>query len=214
VANPSSHRRRGPSAEPQPDRCYDAVVRPLPLISLGVALAFAALAWARRRDFGARPYFHWFLYLHLAAVGLHQFEEYGWPGGFREAFVGVFGFAEAAAIVPSATSLELLNAFGLTALFGVVGWLGTRVVWVGLALLFVNFGNAFFHLVASVTRMEYVPGVVTATLLYLPLALLATRHVVVRNDVTAPRLLFSFALGTAASFAPFLHVWALHSLGR
>ena len=61
-----------------------------PIISLGIAVSFAGIASQKRKAFAARPYFHWFLYLHLTAVGLHQFEEYGWPGGFREAFVAVF----------------------------------------------------------------------------------------------------------------------------
>ena len=183
-----------------------------PFISLGIAVTFAALAWHRRSDFAQRPYFHWFLYLHLAAVGLHQFEEYGWPGGFRDSFVAVFGTPEAKALVPSELTLEIANAFGLTLLFGLVGWLGTRVVWIGLALLFTNFGNGFFHLVHSVIHLQYVPGVVTGTLLYLPLSLLATRHALLRGDVDATRLLLAFVLGTAASFAPFIHVWLLHSI--
>ena len=181
-----------------------------PVISLAVAIVFAALAWRNRNEFALRPYFHWFLYLHMAAVGLHQFEEYGWPGGFRDSFVAVFATPQAQDLVPSTRTLEIANAFGFTLLFGVVGWLGTRVIWVGLALLFTNFGNGFFHLVHSVIHMQYVPGVVTGTLLYLPLALLAMRHAVEHKDVDAGRLLLAFALGTAASFAPFLHVWLLH----
>jgi len=185
-------------------------VSAVPFISLGVSVVFAALAWHRRSEFTTRPYFHWFIYLHLAAVGLHQFEEYGWPGGFRDSFVAVFGTPDAEALVPSATELELANAFGLTVLFGAVGWLGTRVVWLGLALLFTNFANGFFHLVHSVIHMSYVPGALTGTLLYLPLGLLAARYAVLRGDLDAKRLMLAFALGTFASFAPFIHVWLLH----
>lgn len=187
-------------------------MRPLPFLSLAVTAVFAGIAWRRRGEFRVRPYFHWFLYLHLAAVGLHQFEEYGWPGGFRDAFAGVFGDAAAAAIVPSSTELELLNVFVLTTVFGLWGWAGTRVPWIGLGLLSLNLSNGFFHLVASVTRLVYVPGAVTGTLLYLPLGLLAIRHAVRNDDVDAPRLLLAFFLGTLLSFAPFLHLWALLAL--
>lgn len=183
----------------------------LPFVSLAIAVCFAILAWKRRGEFKTRPYFHWFVYFNLSAVGLHQFEEYGWPGGFRDVFAGVFGTEEAASRVPSATSLELLNVFGFTTLFGLVGWLGTRVKWVGLGLLFTNFGNGFFHLVYSVVRLTYVPGAFTGALLYLPLGLLATRHAVKSDDIDSPRLLLAFGLGTGASFLPFIQVWFLHA---
>jgi len=186
---------------------------PVPFISLGVAIMFAFLTWRRRNEFTVKPYFHWFIYLHLAAVGLHQFEEYGWPGGFRDAFVSVFGAFLAEAIVPSATVLELANAFGFMIAFGLIGWLGTRVIWVGMALLFVNFGNAFFHLVHSVVNMVYVPGVVTGTLLYMPLGLFAVRFAVRRDDITGAKLLLAFAAGTAASLLPFIHVWIAYGVG-
>lgn len=162
---------------------------------------------AAAEDFFFEAYYFWFIYLHLAAVGLHQFEEYGWPGGFRDAFVSVFKPENAATIVPSSTALEVLNVFGFLTAFGLIGWLGARVTWVGLGLLFVNFSNGFFHLVHSVTHLTYVPGVVTGTVLYLPLGLLATRYAVSHHDINGPRLLFAFFLGTAVSFAPFVHIW-------
>lgn len=183
----------------------------IPCISLAIAGGFALVAWKRRSEFAARPYFHWFIYLHLAAVGLHQFEEYGWPGGFRDAFVGLFPFA-ADTLVPSLPVLELFNSFGLMLIFGLLGWLGTRITWLGLGLLFVNFGNGFFHLVFSVVRQAYMPGAITGTLLYLPLALLATRHAVRHDGIGASRLLLAFAMGTAASFLPFIHVWLARGL--
>jgi hypothetical protein len=187
-----------------------AAVMYLPFISLLVAATFAAIAWRKRSEFGARPYFHWFVYLHLAAVGLHQFEEYGWPGNFRNAFVGVFGTKQAASLVPPEATLELLNVFGFTVLFGILGLLGTRVIWLGLALLFVNFGNGFFHLIYSVTQMTYMPGAITGTFLYLPLGLSATKYAVAHGHISDRTLLPAFALGTAASFLPFIHVWLLH----
>ena len=189
-------------------------MRLIPFISLTVAVFFALVAWKRRAEFETRPYFHWFLYLHLAAVGLHQFEEYGWPGGFRDIFVTVFNIDMAESLVPSTLSLEILNAFGLTTIFGLIGWLGTRVPWVGLGLLFVNFSNGFFHLVYSVTQMVYIPGAVTGTVLYMPLGLLAARHAIKRDDIDGPRLLLAFALGTLTSFLPFIQVWIAYALRK
>ena len=187
-------------------------MRPVPFLSLAVAIVFAFLAWKRRGNFPSRPYLHWFVYLNLAAVGIHQFEEYGWPGGFRDALAAVFPFAQADALVPTTLSLELLNAFGFTTLFGVLGWIGTRRTWIGLTVLFLNLSNGFFHLVYSVTRMSYVPGTVSGTVLYMPLAILAARHAAKHDDITAARLLLAFFLGALASFAPFLHLWLMYTL--
>ena len=81
-----------------------------------------------------------------------------------------------------------------------------------MCLLFVNFGNGFFHISYAVTRMTYVPGVITSTLFYLPLALYATRFAIEHHDVDGYRLPLAFALGTFVSFAPFLHVWAMMAI--
>lgn len=185
-------------------------VNDIPLFSLFIALVFATISWRKRHEFSEKPYFHWFLYLHMAAVGLHQFEEYGFPGHFRDAFVSVFGTPQASVLVPSTTELELVNAFVLTTLFAVLGWAGTRVISVGLSLLFVNFANGFFHLIYSVIHLNYVPGAVTGTVLYLPLGMLATHFAVTRGDIDRKKLLLAFGFGTAASFLPFIHIWLLH----
>lgn len=182
----------------------------IPFISLGVALVFAFIAWKKRDQFSGKPYFHWFLYFHMTAVGLHQFEEYGFPGHFREALVNVFGTPHASTLVPSLFELEIFNAFVLTTVFALWGWLGTRIIWTGFALLFLNFSNGFFHLIQSVIHMSYVPGAVTGSLLYLPLAMLAVYFAVERGDIDRKYLLLAFGLGTAGSFIPFIHVWLLH----
>lgn len=184
----------------------------IPLFSLCVALLFATLAWRKRGEFSENPYFHWFLYFHMTAVGLHQFEEYGFPGHFRDAFVSVFDIPQASALVPSATALEIVNSFVLTTAFCLIGWLGTRIIWVGLTLLFVNFGNGFFHLVHSAIHMRYVPGMITGTVLYLPLCVLAVHFAAARGDINRNKLLLAFCFGTAASFLPFTHVWLLYLL--
>lgn len=185
-------------------------MRLIPLLSLGIALGFAGIAWRQRHAFVRHPYRHWFIYLHLTAVGLHQFEEYGWPGGFHDSFVAIFPLPQATTLIPSTTELELLNALVLTTLFGLLGWLGTRHIWLGLGTLWINLANGFFHLIYSVTQMTYIPGTITGTVLYLPLGLLACYFAAARRDIDGGKLLLACALGTCVSLAPFLHVWLLH----
>ncbi len=187
-------------------------MRIIPFISLASGLFFLFLAWKRRSRFKTEPYFHWFIFLHLAAAGFHQFEEYGFPGGFRDFFVSVFNIDSADSIIPPVTSLELFNAFILTGVFGLTGWIGTRIRWIGIALLFMNMSNGYFHLTYSITRFVYVPGVITGTLLYMPLALLAVRYAVKNNDISAGKLIIAFTAGSAASFAPFFHVMLVKTI--
>jgi hypothetical protein len=181
-------------------------VSPFPLVSLAIAVGAALLAWRQRGDFAAHPWSHWFVYLNLAAVGLHQFEEYGWPGGFRDAFVAVFGDPAAAAVVPPSGVLAAGNAFGFTLLFGALGLLGTRVVWIGVATLSIHAANGLFHLGWSASHGTYVPGAVTGTLLYLPLAILAARFALARGAVGPGRLALAAGTGAIVSLAPFAHV--------
>ena len=181
----------------------------VPIISLLIATTSGVFAWQKRAEFSSRPYFFWFVYFQLAAIGFHEFEEYGFPGHFREAFVGIFGTEKANEVVPSVATLELLNSLVLINVFWLIGWAGIRITWVGLAVLFIHFGNGFFHLIESAIHMKYVPGAVTGTLLYLPPGLLATHFAVARGDVGRGRLLLAFSIGTAASFIPFLHIGLL-----
>lgn len=54
--------------------------------------------------------------------------------------------------------------------------------WVGFLML----ANAIFHIVGSVALRRYSPGLVTATLLYLPFSLLFLRAIVLDLGVPAP----------------------------
>lgn len=179
----------------------------IPTISLVVGAVFLALAYRDRSRFSDNPYLFWFLYLHMAAVGVHQFEEYVWPGGFRDFLASVFPVEMANETIPSATSLEILNVAGFLPLFAIWGWLGIKRPWLGLALLFLTFGNGWFHLTYAVTRFTYNPGTVTGALLFIPLGLFGLRHAIRADDVTPRQLVAALALGTAASFAPFVHFW-------
>jgi hypothetical protein len=178
-----------------------------PVLSLFTGLFFLILSIIKRKEFRLKPYHHLFIYLHLAAVGFHQFEEYGWPGGFRDALVAVIGTDRAAFIVPSSVTLEMVNLFGFTMIFGLWGWLGTRSIPTGLSLLFLNFANAFFHLIYTVTKMEYMPGVLTGSFMYFPLTLIAVRFAIRHDDIKNRELLLAFFGGTLMSFLPFIHVW-------
>ncbi len=188
-------------------------MRIVPFGNLVVAIAFGVLTWRRRSRFSSEPFMHWFFYLPLLALGLHQFEEYAWPGGFHAYFFQLTGLAKAPDRMPSRLQLELLNLVGLLPAIGVAGWLGARrAAWAGLAVVSAFFGNGYFHFVYTLTTLSYCPGVITGTFLFLPLCVLAFHDAVRRASVGRWQLLGSFALGTTVSIVPFLHARLLVSL--
>ena len=63
--------------------------------------------------------------------------------------------------------------------------------WVGFLML----ANALFHIVGTVALRRYCPGVVTATLLYLPAGLLTLRAVSREAGVRIPAVTVAAALG-------------------
>jgi hypothetical protein len=62
--------------------------------------------------------------------------------------------------------------------------------------------NAIFHLWATVTRREYSPGVITGTLLYLPLAAIGGLELVATRAVSVPTAIEAVVIGIA------YHVWS------
>lgn len=77
----------------------------------------------------------------------------------------------------------------------VAGLIG--VVWVGFLML----ANGLFHLVATLALARYCPGVVTGTLLYLPLSVLFLRAVVRELGVSRFTVAVTAVLGGLPMYA-------------
>jgi hypothetical protein len=110
----------------------------------------------------------WLFWAPLIAVLLHIIEEFAWPGGFLawyrryRPWIAKSLTVRFAVIVNGVLILACLCAgvFGRTPR-GAALWLTVA------AVLLSNVG---FHVLASVQTRGYSPGVITAVLLYLPLA--------------------------------------------
>jgi len=124
---------------------------------------------------------HWTLPLVLrwapaVAVCAHITEEFALPGGFsawyrryRPETAASFSKSFAVTVNAVLLAVTLLLAFLPEGPRSVAFWLTV------VALLF---ANACFHLVAAVRMREYSPGLVTAMLLYVPLAIVGFTHFV------------------------------------
>lgn len=114
------------------------------------------------------------LWLNLIALFLHQFEEYRYPGYFPGMINTVMFASQAPDRYPlNPNSALLINvalgwvAYGLAAVFG------AQFTWLGIAAIFVSCGNVLAHtfLFNLKGKTVYNPGMATALLLFLPLAL-------------------------------------------
>ncbi|SRR6266498_4626942 len=108
----------------------------------------------------------WLLWAPLTAACLHIFEEFAWPGGFPSWYRRYRH--DAASVKPR--FLVIINALLLFGCFeGALA--GHNVVGAAylLTLTAVLFSNGCWHLWASYISHCYSPGMITGTLLYLPL---------------------------------------------
>ena len=123
-----------------------------------------------------------FLWLPLLAVAAHLFEEFVWPGGFARWYQW---YRPARAASVTARFLVVINAL-LVALALLPPLLGNTPRGYAFWLIVAAIGasNAFFHFWATARGRVYSPGVVTGTLLYLPLALIGY-HVLVESRIVS-----------------------------
>jgi hypothetical protein len=113
------------------------------------------------------------LWISLASLFLHQFEEYRYPGYFPGMMNTVMYSSDHPDRYPLNTNTALIVNL-------VVGWLfyflaalfGEKALWLGIATILVSAGNFIAHtLLFNVKRKSrYNPGMLTADLLFLPIA--------------------------------------------
>lgn len=140
----------------------------------------------------------------LFAATLHIVEEFVWPGGFAAWYRG---YRPDIAASVSNRFLFWINAALLLACFsaGIDGPspYGAALFLTVTALLF---ANGLFHLVATVKRRRYSPGVVTGVVLYLPLAIIGYA-MILRSHLASPgTAVVAVILGGSYQFIS----WGIH----
>ena len=143
------------------------------------------------------------LWLSLMALFLHQFEEYRFPGYFP----GMVNLTLYASKQPDRYPLNTNTAFIVNV---IVGWvfyflaalLSEQVLWLGIATMLVSIGNIIAHtfLFNLKGKTFYNPGMVTADLLFLPLAVFFFQLIVQTNAVTLLDWMVGGGLGIALNY--------------
>jgi hypothetical protein len=174
-----------------------------PWINLAIGLALLALAALNWRDVAHHPRWLFFLWLALPAMFVHQFEEYVLPGGFHR-WLNQCVFGSGNPHFPLTRRFAcMVNLTVPVVLFPLLAWAGTDRPWIGMIGLYLLAVNAFGHLILTVSRRRYSPGVVTGVVLFLPLAGLAT-YAFSMNGVVDSRDLLIAALLAGLGHVPML----------
>lgn len=123
------------------------------------------------------------LWLHLAVLFMHQFEEYVYPGGFKTFFNEKIAGRNPVMRKPLSDQAILAvnipmawGAYILSAIFFRWEWLAT-----GLALITIM--NGVLHTMMAIIHKEYNPGLITGLVLCIPLGLFLLIHLEASNQM-------------------------------
>lgn len=139
------------------------------LIAGGKCFEHLALRSGRVAAMSTTGQSEWLAWMPLIAAGAHIFEEFVFPGGFTPWYrqyrhAGVSSISARFLILMNAALVVACLNVGLTARKGVA-----LPYWIMIAALLC--ANGLWHIWAAVRSRSYSPGMITGTLLYVPLAL-------------------------------------------
>ena len=121
--------------------------------------------WAKNPSVSPLPLLYW---LNLAILMLHEFEEYVFPGGFKE-FANTKTFFSMPDSSPTKTISEKLIVsinLGIWVVMIIGALMANIAPWLGLGMIIFNFINIFGHLIIFQKKVKgYNPGMVTAFLM-------------------------------------------------
>ena len=139
------------------------------------------------------------LWLHLALLLLHQFEEYQYPGGFKDYFnANIYKKNKIIRFPINDTAIFMVNV--------VIAWtaytysaLHPDYLWLALGLLCITFFNGFLHSFLFFRKKKYNPGFYTGLFLFIPFssyAIYTLSEVLTKEDWIS--CIVIFIIGSAA----------------
>jgi hypothetical protein len=136
----------------------------------------------------------WLAWAPLAAASVHIFEEFAWPGGFPRWYRKY----RANATSVNRRFLVIINA-GLLITLLEAALAGGTPAGVALLLTFsaILFSNACWHVWASYKSRSYSPGVISGTVLYMPLALVEYAGWIQLGRASGWTAMLAFVIGSS-----------------
>ncbi|EWT02508.1 hypothetical protein N865_05340 [Intrasporangium oryzae NRRL B-24470] len=163
---------------------------------VGLLVGVLALAWGVVADLDTRQQI---LLLSFGVLILHEFEEYGWPGGLPTFMNEVMRPSDR----PDRYPLNQLNSMVINVsavyLFYGIAIFFPDVIWLGLAPILFNFLEVLLHVGGGVirARAKYSPGLVSV----IPWAALSVGYIVeVNNDTGIAASDWWLAIGYMIAF--------------
>lgn len=149
------------------------------------------------------------LWLSLITLFFHQFEEYRYPGYFP----GMMNVAMFSSQKPDRYPLNTNTAMIVNT---TVGWLlyflaavfNQEFIWLAIATILVSLGNVLVHTIIFNIKgkTKYNPGMLTALILFLPLALFFLYLVIEKNFATIVDWTLGIILGIILNFVGVIKV--------
>ncbi len=145
----------------------------------------------------------WLLWISLISLFIHQFEEYRYPGYFP----GMVNTVMYSSKQPDRYPLNSNTALIVNV---VVGWLfyflaavfAEKALWLGIATILVSVGNFVAHTFMFNLKGKtlYNPGVLTADLLFLPIAIYFFKLIIQTGITTPLDWVLGIILGVALNY--------------
>jgi hypothetical protein len=155
---------------------------------------------------------HDIIWLNFAALLLHQFEEYRFPGGFPQKLNTVFFKSDTMNSYPLNTNTALVINV-------VLGWcsyllaalLLSNALWLCIATIMISLGNFFAHTILFNVRYKsfYNPGMFTAVVLFLPLCVCFFEFICIHHMATPIDFYIGIPLGILLNALIFLLIQVL-----
>jgi len=141
-----------------------------------------------------------YILLNLAFLMLHQFEEYVYPGGFKNYFnnriYNPFGFFKNKISDKAVIWVNVVFGWGVYGIVAIFFHDNHTLVMIFVAVLLIN---GLLHFGVSFSVRDYNPGVVTGAILFLPLAIYSGIKLKESGVMTTPELVM--VLPYAAGFS-------------
>ncbi|HTP02981.1 MAG TPA: HXXEE domain-containing protein [Anaerolineales bacterium] len=135
-------------------------------VAVGV-LIYVSLAW-KSMDVLQR-----LLLLNFVALLLHQFEEYGWPGGEPAIMNMVLQPSDTPDRYPLNQNSAMITNVVVTYIFYLLPVFFSHVIWLGLATMLFGLSQFIVHGILTNRKLRawYNPGLAAVVLLHIPLAI-------------------------------------------
>jgi hypothetical protein len=139
--------------------------------------------------------FEWLYWLSLPLYMIHQFEEYVYPGGFKEELNKVLLNENSSSEILTDKAVLVVNIGFIWILTPVLIVLGAISVVFPVILMTLVAFNGFIHLVVSIRFKRYNPGLIASLVFNIPLGLYVLISLSLNSVVTGIELIIGIVIG-------------------